>query len=38
MPMVRKDMEDKIFLSLDEKFDAVVNEVSTFHEQKDLFR
>ena len=34
MPMVRKDMEDKIFLSLDEKFDAVVNEVSTFHEQK----
>ena len=33
-PMVRKDMEDKIFLSLDEKFDAVVNEVSTFHEQK----
>ena len=28
MPMVRKDMEDKIFLSLDEKFDAVVNEVS----------
>ena len=27
-------MEDKIFLSLDEKFDAVVNEVSTFHEQK----
>ena len=34
MPMVRKDMEDKIFLSLDEKFDAVVNEVSTFHKQK----
>ena len=34
MPMVRKDMEDKIFLSLDEKFDAVVSEVSKFHEQK----
>ena len=34
MPMVRKDMEDKIFLSLDEKFDAVVSEVSTFHKQK----
>ena len=34
MPMVRKDMEDKIFLSLDEKFDAVVSEVSAFHKQK----
>ena len=34
MPMVRKDMEDKIFLSLDEKFDAVVSEVSKFHKQK----
>ena len=34
MPMIRKDMEDKIFLSLEEKFDAVVNEVSTIHKQK----
>ena len=31
MPMIRNDMEDKIYLSIEEKFDAVVNEISFFH-------
>ena len=31
MPMVRDDMEDKIYLSLDEKFEAVVDEISSIH-------
>ena len=34
MPMIRDDMEDKIYLSLDEKFEAVVEEISSMHEKK----
>ena len=34
MPMIRDDMEDKIYLSLDEKFEAVVEEISSMHAKK----
>ena len=34
MPMIRNDMEDKIYLSIEEKFDAVVNEISSFHSKQ----
>ena len=37
MPMIRDDMEDKIYLSLDEKFEAVVEEISSMHAKKDQF-
>ena len=31
LPMARKDGEDKIYLSIDEKYDAVVQNIQDFH-------